>query len=307
MLVFFSLDLASGRIFLAFCGGLKGSPGKRMSTVCPPALKAVAWFGTRIMTRGRRGGLRGALNPEPCVLRTTSPDTDLSGEAARGDEAGVAGTQLLGAGCRGRSGPPGAGRCQGAFSRGAPRRVPRGNLGFRLPASRAVRTRFWGFQPSGLVPVAAAAGNSPRLPPLLCCSPGQHLAPEGVSEVRESPKANGPGWGHKPKRKDGSLWRREADCPVGERGAPQPCVSVGSAPRPGRRLRAIPGSSRLLIEAVRGYLGDQGTRAVAPSGALRPRGPTCPGGGERARGPAKRPGRISLCRVRVLLRVTVHG
>lgn len=223
-------------------------------------------------------------------------------------------------GAEGDRRPPGAGRCQGAFSRGAPRRVPRGNLGFRLPVSRAVRTRFWGFQPSGLVPVAAAAGNSPRLPPLLCCSPGQHLAPEGVSEVRESPKANGPGWGHKPKRKDGSLWRREADCPVGERGAPQPCVSVGSAPRPGRRLRAIPGSSRLLIEAVRGYLGDQGTRAVAPSGAalgrrrapprtpaLRPRRPTCPGGGERARGPAKRPGRISLCRVRVLLRVTVHG
>lgn len=164
-----------------------------MSTVCPPALKAVAWFGTRIMTRGLRGGLRGALNPEPCVLRTTSPDTDLSGEAAVVTRPGSQGHSRWALGAEGNRRPPGAGRCQGAFSRGAPRRVPRGNLGFRLPVSRAVRTRFWGFQPSGLVPVAAAAGNSPRLPPppppRPRCSPEQHLAPEGVSEVRESPKA----------------------------------------------------------------------------------------------------------------------
>lgn len=279
-----------------------------MSTVCPPALKAVAWFGTGVMTRGGRGGLRGALNPEPCVLRTTSPDTDLSGEAAVVTRPGSQGHSHWAVGAEGDRRPPGAGRCQGAFSRGAPRRVPRGNLGFRLPVSRAVRTRFWGFQPSGLVPVAAAAGNSPRLPP------PSSAAPRGSTWRQKGCRRFG-----SPRRQTAQVGGTNRNARMGLCGGEKQTAPWGNVGRhnraclwgrpPGRAavsalFQAAAGSSS---EAVRGYLGDQGTRAVAPSGALRPRGPTCPDGGERARGPAKRPGRISLCRVRVLLRVTVHG
>lgn len=80
-----------------------------MSTVCPPALKAVAWFGTGVMTRGGRGGLRRALNPEPCVLRTTSPDTDLSGEAAVVTRPGSQGHSHWAVGAEGDRGPRGLG------------------------------------------------------------------------------------------------------------------------------------------------------------------------------------------------------
>lgn len=184
-----------------------------------------------------------------------------------------------------------------------------------------MRTRFWGFQPSGLVPVAAAAGNSPRLPPPPLLLPGaapgarRGVGGSGVPEgqrPRLGAQTETQGWVSVEERSRlprGGTWGATTVrvCGVGPpAGPPSPRYSR-QQPAPHRGSPGVPrGPGHQGSGTERGGVGAQ-ARPPPRTPAVRPRGPTCPDGGERARGPAKRPGRISLCRVRVLLRVTVHG